>query len=62
MFSAQSTKSDRVNSPCKQAVSLSATIFGSNSLHKEIYNEKDELVEIHQKYPEDKGHQKIVEK
>ena len=30
--------------------------------HQEIYNEKGELVEIHQKYPEDKGHQKVVEK
>jgi len=26
---------------------------------QEIYNEKNELTEIHQKYPEDKGHQKI---
>ncbi len=30
--------------------------------HQEIYNEKGELVEIHQKYPEDKGHQKVMEK
>ena len=26
---------------------------------QEVYNEKNELVEIHHKYPEDSGHQKI---
>lgn len=29
------------------------------SLRQEIYNEKNELVEIHHKYPVDKGHQKL---
>ena len=29
--------------------------------YQEIYNENHELVEIHQKYPEDKGHQKVLE-
>ncbi len=27
--------------------------------YQEIYNDKDELVEIHEKYPLDKGHQKV---
>ena len=27
--------------------------------YQEIYNEKSELVEIHEKYPEDKGHVNI---
>ena len=33
-----------------------------NILHfrQEIYNGQDELVEIHEKYPIDKGHQKII--
>ncbi len=26
---------------------------------QEIYNERNELVEIHEKFPEDKGHKKI---
>lgn len=26
---------------------------------QEIYNEQDELVEVHEKYPEDKGHQQV---
>ncbi|MFY9826836.1 MAG: hypothetical protein WAM82_36110 [Thermoanaerobaculia bacterium] len=26
---------------------------------QEIYNEQGDLVEVHEKYPEDKGHQKI---
>lgn len=29
------------------------------SFLQEIYNEQGELVEVHEKYPEDKGHQKI---
>ncbi len=29
------------------------------SLRQEIYNEKNELVEIHHKYPDDTGHQKL---
>ena len=29
------------------------------SFYQEIYNEKNELVEVHYKYPEDKGHQKL---
>lgn len=29
------------------------------SFYQEIYNEKNELVELHHKYPEDKGHIKI---
>jgi hypothetical protein len=28
---------------------------------QEIYNEQDTLVEIHEKYPVDKGHRKIQE-
>ena len=32
------------------------------SFHQEIYNEKGTLVEIHEKYPLDKGHTKIEEK
>ncbi len=31
------------------------------SFRQEIRNEKGELVEIHEKYPEDKGHQRIEE-
>ena len=27
--------------------------------YQEIYNEKDELIEVHEKFPIDKGHQKI---
>lgn len=30
--------------------------------YQEIYNKKGNLVEFHEKYPEDKGHQKIEEK
>ena len=29
--------------------------------YQEIYNGKGELIEIHEKYPEDKGHQKVSE-
>ena len=29
--------------------------------YQEIYNQRGELVEIHQKYPEDTGHRKIKE-
>ena len=29
------------------------------SFRQEVYNEKGELVEIHEKYPIDKGHQKL---
>jgi len=29
------------------------------SLRQEIYNEKNELIEIHHKYPVDTGHQKL---
>jgi len=29
------------------------------SFLQEIYNEQGDLVEVHEKYPEDKGHQKI---
>lgn len=29
--------------------------------YQEIYNEKGELVEFHEKYPKDKGHQKVLE-
>ena len=32
------------------------------SFRQEIYNEFDELVEIHEKYPVDKGHIKLKEK
>ena len=27
--------------------------------YQEIYNERNELVEVHEKYPTDKGHKKI---
>lgn len=27
--------------------------------HQEIYNERNELVEVHHKYPKDLGHQKL---
>lgn len=27
--------------------------------YQEVYNDKNELVEIHEKYPLDKGHQKL---
>lgn len=30
------------------------------SFTQEIYNDKNELVEIHEKYPIDKGHVKII--
>ncbi len=29
------------------------------AFYQEIYDDKDELVEIHQKFPVDKGHQKV---
>lgn len=29
--------------------------------YQEIYDDKDRLVEIHEKYPEDKGHRSIKE-
>lgn len=29
--------------------------------YQEIFNEKGRLVEFHEKYPEDKGHQKFLE-
>ena len=29
--------------------------------YQEIYNDRGKLVEIHEKYPEDKGHRKITE-
>jgi hypothetical protein len=29
------------------------------SFRQEIYNEEDKLIEIHEKYPIDKGHRKI---
>ena len=30
--------------------------------YQEIYNEQDELMEIHQKFPEDTGHQRVKNK
>ena len=45
------------------------TLFNANSkkrktvsFYQEIYNEKDELVEVHYKFPIDKGHYKINRK
>ncbi len=29
--------------------------------YQEIYNDKGELIEIHEKYPKDKGHKRISE-
>ena len=29
--------------------------------YQEIYNERGKIVEIHKKYPKDKGHQKVLE-
>lgn len=29
--------------------------------YQEIYNEKGELIEIHEKFPQDRGHRKIEE-
>ncbi len=29
--------------------------------YQEIYNEKGKLIERHEKFPEDKGHQKVLE-
>lgn len=28
--------------------------------YQEIYNEKGKLIELHEKFPEDKGHQKVL--
>jgi hypothetical protein len=33
----------------------------TRKFHQEIFNEQGELVEIHEKYPVDKGHRRVQE-
>ena len=49
------------NCRTRYAKYLKEVDFEENTLRfwQEIYNEQGELVEIHEKYPADKGHQKV---